>query len=299
MQKIITHLWFDHQAEEAVNFYTSVFERGRILEETRYDKEGAEISARAQGSVMTVTFELAGQEFIALNGGPYFTITPAISFFVDCVTEKELDKLWDKLIQDGLIFMELGPYPFSKKFGWVQDRFGVSWQLNLEPYGNEQTITPFLMFTGDRHGKAEEAVDFYISLFDQSKKEAVERYGADEEEIEGTTKHVAFTLGGQKLIALDGGRDHPFTFSEAISLMVVCQDQKEVDKLWEMLSEAGEKSRCGWLKDRYGVSWQIVPALLGDMLHDPDMVKAQRVMQAMLSMDKIDIAVLQKAYEGK
>lgn len=292
MQKIIPHLWFDHQAEEAVNFYTTLFQDSKILRESRYGEEGAKVSGRAEGTIMTVTFRLAGQEFIALNGGPYFTFTPALSFFVNGDTEEEINETWEKLTAGGTVLMEMDTYPFSEKFGWVQDKFGISWQLNLA--SSKQKIAPFFMFAGQQYGKAEEAINRYISLFPNSSINEIER----NEDAEGTVKRAAFTLAGQDFIAIDSGIEHSFTFTEAISLFVTCTTQEEVDTLWEKLSEGGEQGQCGWLKDKYGVSWQIVPTALGEMLNDPDSVKSKRVMKAMLGMKKIEIEGLREAYEG-
>jgi predicted 3-demethylubiquinone-9 3-methyltransferase (glyoxalase superfamily) len=160
-----------------------------------------------------------------------------------------------------------------------------------------QKITPFLWFDD----KAEKAVNFYVSLFKNSKIGTITRYGKEGAEIsgrpEGTAMTVAFQLDGQEFMALNGGP--LFKFTEAISFLVNCETQQEVDDLWEKLSEGGKKSRCGWLKDRYGLSWQIVPTALGKLLQDKDPAKAKRVMQAMLQMDKIDINRLKQAYDGR
>jgi predicted 3-demethylubiquinone-9 3-methyltransferase (glyoxalase superfamily) len=281
MQKFSPFLWFDGKAEEAATFYTSIFKNSKIQ----------------SVSPMSTSFTLAGLEFIALNGGPQFKFTPAISFFVNCETHREIDESWRKLAAGGAILMELTQYPFSEKFGWVQDKFGVSWQLNLA--GRAQSIAPFLMFVGKQHGRAEEAINFYVSLFKDSKVIKIERYGSGEEESEGTVKHATFSLNGQEFMAIDSGREHPFTFSEAISLFVRCETQPEIDYFWDELSAGGEKGRCGWLKDKFGVSWQVIPSVLGEMLNDEDDEKSDRVMQAMLKMDKLDITALKQAYIGK
>jgi predicted 3-demethylubiquinone-9 3-methyltransferase (glyoxalase superfamily) len=155
-----------------------------------------------------------------------------------------------------------------------------------------QKITPFLWFDG----RAEEAMNHYISIFKNSKVVSVTRYGDSGPGAKGTVMTVAFQLEGQDFVALNGGPQ--FKFTEAISLVVNCETQQEVDELWKKLSAGGEPSRCGWLKDKFGLSWQIVPTVLGRMLQDKDPQKAVRVMQAMLQMDKIDINRLKQAYEG-
>jgi len=297
MQKITPFLWFDNQAEEAVNFYASIFKNSKIGSVTRYGEAGAQVSGRPKGTVMTVTLRIDGQEFMALNGGPMFTFSPAISFFVNCKTQQEIDELWNKLSEGGTVLMELDKYPFSEKFGWLKDKFGVSWQLNLA--SRTQKIIPFLLFVGKQYGKAEEAMNFYISLFKNSSMNMIARSGAGEEDPEGTVKHAVFSIYGQEFMAMESNREHPFTFTPAISFFVNCETQQEVDELWEKLSEGGEQEQCGWLKDKYGVSWQIVPNILGNMLNDSDATKSQIVMKALLQMKKIDIKTLKQAYEGQ
>jgi predicted 3-demethylubiquinone-9 3-methyltransferase (glyoxalase superfamily) len=153
-----------------------------------------------------------------------------------------------------------------------------------------QKITPFLWFDG----KAEQAMRFYVSIFKNSKAGSITRYGDAGPGPKGTVMVVTFQLDGQEFIALNGGPQ--FTFSPAISLVVNCETQEEVDAFWEKLSEGGEKQQCGWLKDKYGLSWQIVPTVLGEMMQDKDAEKSQRVMKAMLQMNKIDIECLKQAY---
>ena len=153
-----------------------------------------------------------------------------------------------------------------------------------------QKITPFLWFDG----KAEEAMNFYVAIFKNSKILSVTRYGEAGPGPKGTVMTAKFELDGQAFVALNGGP--LFTFTEAISFVVNCETQQEVDELWEKLSEGGQKSRCGWLKDKYGLSWQVVPTALVEMLQDKDPKKSNRVMQTMLQMDKIDIETLRRAY---
>ena len=154
-----------------------------------------------------------------------------------------------------------------------------------------QKITPFLWFDG----KAEEAMNFYVSIFKNSKIVSVTRYGEAGPGPKGTVMTAKFELDGQEFVALNGGPQ--FTFTEAISFVVNCATQQEVDEFWEKLSEGGEKSRCGWLKDKYGLSWQVVPTVLVEMIQDKDAEKSKRVMQAMLQMDKLDINTLKQAYQ--
>ncbi len=285
-------LWFDLQAEEAATFYTSVFDNGKIETVVRYPENGM----MPGGTVMTVKFCLAGQDFIALNGGPYYRFTPATSFFVGCESIKEFDKLWKKLSKGGSVLMEPeAMLPYFEKFGWIQDKYGLSWQLGT--CGIPQYITPYLMFVGKQCGRAEEAIGFYRSVFEISNVESMVRHGKTENEIEGSVLHASFSLNGQAFMAADSGWKHAFTFTEAVSFYVYCQTQAEIDRYWEMLSaDGGELSQCGWLKDKFGISWQIVPADLEKMMSDKNIEKVKRVTEALLKMTKLDMSILQKAY---
>jgi predicted 3-demethylubiquinone-9 3-methyltransferase (glyoxalase superfamily) len=277
MQTIVPFLWFESNAEEAANFYVTAFssageEKSKVIRMSRAGSTEHE----TKSSVMSISFQLDGLEFIALNGGPAFRFSPAISFFVHCPTVAAIDLLWEKLSQGGTALMELGKYPFSERYGWLQDQFGVSWQLNLA--AGEWKIFPFLLFVGTQHGKAGEAMKFYSSLFGNSGIRTTVRFGKGEGTDEGMIKQALFSLEGQEFMAMDGGTAHDFSFTPAISLFVNCETQSRVDQLWAKLSDAGELQRCGWLSDRYGVSWQIIPTALGRMLADPDRAKSGRVM---------------------
>ncbi|MDX1615419.1 MAG: VOC family protein [Candidatus Promineifilaceae bacterium] len=298
-QKITPNLWFDSQAEEAVEFYVSVFPDSSVGDISRYDGAAAEVSGQAEGSAMTVPFELAGYRFVALNGGPQFKLTPAVSFFVYCDTVDEVDELFAELSDGGAILMPLQAYPFSDRYGWVQDKYGLSWQLYLG-HSRGPKIAPALLFVGEQSGKAEDAIQLYTSLFEDAHIEDIARYGQGEApEVEGTVKQASFWLHGQEFMAMDSNREHNFTFNEAISFIVDCQDQGEVDHYWQGFTEGGEEGPCGWLKDEYGVSWQIIPTALTELLQDEDAEKAGRVMQAMLQMKKIEVKQLERAYRGE
>lgn len=271
-------LWFDSKARAAAEFYCSVFANSRITSDTP----------------VVVNFELYGQKFMALNGGPMFTINPSVSFFVICESEVETDSVWNKLMDGGQALMPLGKYEWSDKYGWCQDRFGVSWQVaygKLSDVG--QRITPSLLFVGQQHGKAGEAIDFYMSIFPNSSVTGVLKYGIEEEEPEGTVKHAQFTINNYVVMAMDSAGPHAFSFNEAVSLVVACKDQQEIDYYWQQLTDGGEESKCGWLKDRFGISWQIVPAQLGIWMSEPG--RARRITDAFLKMTKMDIEKLENA----
>lgn len=298
-QKITPFLWFDSQAEEAAQFYTTVFENSRMRNITRYSESVAQVASRPAGSAMTVAFTLAGQDFTAINGGPQFEFTPAVSFFVSCADVAETKRIFELLAEQGTVLMPLQEYPFSERFGWTQDRYGVSWQINAAP--RPQKIAPSLMFVGEQSGRAEEAMKFYTSLFADSRIEEIWRFGPeDKPQDEGTVKQAIFSLAGQDFRAMDGGMNHAFGFSGGISLLVDCDTQEEIDRLWNPLTQGADPAaqQCGWLKDRFGVVWQVVPNVLPKMLSDPDSQKVERVTQAFLKMKKFEIGGLQRAYEG-
>ncbi|TAK35956.1 MAG: VOC family protein [Saprospiraceae bacterium] len=269
MQKITPFLWFDNQAQEAANFYVSVFKNSKI--------EG---TMRNGEAVMVVDFSLDGQRFNALNGGPLFPFNPSVSFYVICETEAETNAVWQALSDGGTALMPLDKYPWSEKYGWVQDRYGLSWQISfgkLEDVGG-QKFTPSLLFTGAQRGKAEAALRLYTGLFGGSSVDGILHYGAGEEGPEGTVKHAQFRLHHQTFMVMDNPMDMPYTFNEAVSFVVNCEGQDEVDFFWKKLTaDGGAESQCGWLKDPFGVSWQIVPTILPQLLSDPDPAKAQRV----------------------
>ncbi|HEU4521251.1 MAG TPA: VOC family protein [Thermoanaerobaculia bacterium] len=293
MEKITPHLWFDKEAKEAASLYTSAFPGSSI-------KSTVVLHNTPSGSVDIVTIDLAGQEFTLLNAGPLFQFTPAISFLVGCETKDEVDRLWAALADGGSALMELGRYPFSERYGWLQDRYGVSWQIMFAGGSPvHQKITPTLMYTGEQAGKTEEAMKYYTSVFRQSSIADVLRYGPDEApDREGTVKHAAFVLEGQQFAAMDSALLHGFGFNEAISLQVHCGSQKEVDYYWDRLSADPKAEACGWLKDRFGVSWQIVPASMDRMLESGTPEQIGRVTEAFLQMKKFDLARLDAAYRG-
>lgn len=293
MQKIIPHLWYDQEAVEAANLYVSIFPDSKIKHTTK-------LHDTPSGSVDIVGFELAGLEFQAISAGPYFEFNPSVSLRVDCQTRTEVDEIWQKLSPGGQVLMELGAYPFSERYGWLQDRYGLSWQIFYTGEApGKQKITPVIMFVGGVCGKAEEAIHFWASTFQQPKILTAEHYGKDEPpNPEGSIKYATFSLFGQEFGAMDSAYEHLFAFNEAISFIVNCDTQAEIDDYWEKLSAVPEAEQCGWLKDRYGFSWQIVPANMEEMMQSQDPEKLARVTQAFLAMKKFDIAKLQQAYDG-
>jgi predicted 3-demethylubiquinone-9 3-methyltransferase (glyoxalase superfamily) len=301
MQKITPHLWFDKEAVEAANFYASVFPNSKV-------KNVRTIKNTPSGDCDIVNFTLMGQEIMSISAGPYFKFTNAISFMVnfdpsqDSDAKNNIDKVWEKLSEGGKVLMPIYKYPFSERYGWIQDKYGLSWQLILtDPQGEERPqVLPSLLFVGNSYGKAEEAVNFYLSVFKESKLGTLMKYGAGQEpNKEGTVMFADFKLNDLWFTAMDGGGEHDFAFNEAVSFIVNCETQEEIDYYWGKLSAVPESEQCGWLKDKFGVSWQIVPIAMEDMMNSGDQEKTERVTKAFLQMKKFDIAELQKAADGK
>jgi predicted 3-demethylubiquinone-9 3-methyltransferase (glyoxalase superfamily) len=288
-------LWFDNQAEEAAKFYTSIFKNSGIGTISRYGKEGFEFHHQPEGTVMVATFKLNGKKFMGLNGGPVFKINPSISFFVTCGSINETNELWGKLIDGGKALMAIDKYPWSERYGWLQDKFGLTWQLSVvTSAGTNHQLTPSLLFTGNQFGRAEEAINFYASVFDKSPAPMLMHYPKEDKKNAGKVMYSEFKLNQHDFIAMDGPGVHEYSFNEAVSFVVDCETQKEIDHYWDKLTaDGGQESMCGWLKDKFGVSWQIVPAILGKLMSDPE--RSQRVMHAFLKMKKFDIKKLEEA----
>ncbi|MBJ6363770.1 VOC family protein [Paenibacillus sp. GCM10012307] len=300
IQPIIPHLWFDKEAKEAAEFYCSVFPNSTI-------KSTATLQGTPSGDPDLVSFSIWGQSFMAISAGPYFKINPSISFIVNFDPSREenarsmIDEVWNKLSDGGTALMPIDKYPFSERFGWIQDKYGVTWQLMLtNPEGEPRPeIIPSLLFVGDNFGKAEEAREYYLSVFKNAKAGSLIRYGAGQgPNKEGTVMFSDFQLEETWFTAMDGALDHGFTFNEAISLLVSCETQEEIDYYWDKLSAVPEAEQCGWLKDKYGLSWQITSSRLSEIMSNGTQDQRNRVTQAFLKMKKFDIAELEKAFQG-
>lgn len=295
MQKIVPNLWYDKEAKEAAMFYISLFEHSKLL-------SVSVIGDTPSGDSEVVSFELAGQQFTAISAGPYFKFNPSISFMVACSSVEEVDAKWAALSEGGTVLMELTEYPFSKYYGWLEDRYGLSWQLMLVDNAEAvQKITPNLLFSNHACGKAEEAVNFYTNIFEESALELLSKYGEGEAQTpEAKVNYAAFQLSGMSFSAMDNGYDVDYEFNEALSFQVDCKDQNEVDYYWEKLSAVPEAEQCGWLKDKFGVSWQIVPSQLEEIMSSGTEEELKRVTEAFLKMKKFDIAALERArFENK
>ncbi len=299
-QKIIPHLWFNQEAKEAAQFYTSIFPDSKVTNNTT-------IHDTPSGDSHIVSFHLGGYSFMAINGGPHFQFNPSISFCVnfdpsgDENAREKMDQLWEKLAQGGTTLMPLQEYPFSKRYGWIQDKYGLTWQLILKnPDGEKRPfIVPSLLFVQDVCGKAEEATDFYISVFNDTRRGEIAYYPTGmEPDKEGSVMFTDYMLEKQWFSAMDSAQSHHFHFNEAISLLVRCKNQEEIDYYWEKLSSDPKAEQCGWIKDKYGVSWQILPEIMGEMLETGNKDQMERLTKSFLQMKKFDIEKLKEAFQG-
>lgn len=264
---------------EAADFYIHTFGEGKITQTSPY----------------VISISLSGEKFMLLNDGPTALPNPSISFMVISETTGETEAYWHKLIKEGKSLMELGSYPWSSKYGWVQDKFGVSWQLYTgSKTDTPQKFCPTLMFTGKQLGKATAAIGFYTTLYPASEIVGIMKYEDGEGDNTDYVKHGQFKIKEYVMMAMDSSFEHGFGFNDAISLVVECEDQAEIDKYWNTLTANGGKEiQCGWLVDKYGVSWQIIPRVLMDLVKNPE--RAQRVMGALMKMKRLIIADLENA----
>lgn len=256
-------IWCNNNANEMAEFYLSVFPDAEIAEENE----------------TVVMLNIEGQRFMLLNGGDYAKPNPSVSMMFLSPDSGLIDELWYKFLHGGKIFMEKNSYDWSTNYGWIEDKYGVSWQLYTGPSEHIiQTIVPTLMFTKSNNGKAREAAAYYRSVFPGSSERGIM------ENENGGVAHGEFIILDYLIMMMDGGEAHEFSFDEGVSLVVNCEDQDEIDRYWnELTSNGGSESQCGWLKDKYGISWQIIPQNILQLLENPG------AMDAMMKMKKIEI----------
>lgn len=271
-EKIIPALWFDQQANEAFDFYSDILPQSKIITQ----------------STSVVEAELFDQKFIGINGGPLFQPNPSISFTILLEEKALIQEIWNELEKGGKALMPLQRYEFSELYGWVEDRYGFSWQLfyaDSSDYG-DQRILPSLMFCGSQQGQCDQALKFYQALFPDFRSDMLVPY--PDGESTGQVMYSQFALRGTTLTAMDSGIAQNFSFNEAVSLTIPCHDQQEIDYFWDRLTADGQEGNCGWCKDPFGVSWQVVPKELSELLRDP------RAMERFKRMKKIDLQELQE-----
>lgn len=299
MLPIKLHLWFDNQAKEAAEFYTSLLPDSAIT-------FSSQLQNTPSGNCDVVAFTIAGQPFMAISAGPTFKFNPSISLIInfdpsrDARAHKRIHEVWEKLADKGLVMMPLDEYPFSKCYGWVADKYGVSWQLMLtDPEGEPRpVILPSLMFTGDVAGRANQAIDFYCTIFKDSKRGTTvlreQDMGPDKS---GTVLFADFYIDGTWIAVTDSAYGHGFAFNEAVSLLIDCENQGEIDALFTALSAEPSSEQCGWLKDKFGVCWQITSVIINNVLKNGSQSQIDKVTEAFLAMKKIDVDALDKAFD--
>lgn len=297
MQNVIANIWFNRNAEEAGQFYASIFPEASTEVEFRYPTDGLpEFQRSLSGEPLVVTVTVAGTKLSLINAGDEFAPNPSISFMLNFDplafsgdednAKHALDELWAKLSDGGTVLMPLQGYAHSKHYGWVADRYGVNWQLMLTDAAGEPRpfLIPALMYCGAAQNMAAQAVDHYLATFDDAHLGQRVLYPAPMGPV--TTDSIMFSdfvIKGQWLIAMDSAVEQPFTFSCGVSLEVLCEDQDEIDRYWNALSTVPEAEQCGWLADFAGLSWQIVPANMGELMRRPN------AHQKLLEMKKIII----------
>jgi predicted 3-demethylubiquinone-9 3-methyltransferase (glyoxalase superfamily) len=257
-------LWFDNLALEAAEYYVSIFPRSEILNQNK----------------LAVTFLLNGTQMIAINGGPKLHQTPATSYFVYCGDDIAIDQLYSTLASDGEILMPLGKYDWSSQYAWVQDKFGTNWQLDGDPIRSEQKIVPCLLFVNEKRNRVKEALEFYTGIFPDSRTLMEAPFPNSENLL-----FAQFKISGYLVNAMSSPRPSDYDFTPGNSLVIECKGQEEIDYFWDKLGEKGRYDQCGWLADQFGVSWQIVPQNLGELISDP--INGQKATENLLKMSKL------------
>lgn len=293
MNHIVACIWFDHNAQEAVDFYADAFPDLEITDVQRYASEGLpDFQLEFAGLPLTIEFTIRGQRFVALNAGPEFPINTSVSFMlnfdpsVDDDARRHLDETWAALCDGGTVLMPLDRYPFSERYGWVQDRYGVSWQLILtDPAGEPRPfVLPCLLFGAGAQNRAEEAIGFYTEVFDGRVGTLVRNEQQHGPATPGSVSFSDFTLRDQWFVAMDAASEQAESFSFGVSFIVECEDQEELDSYWALLSAVPELEQCGWCVDRFGLGWQVVPVNLNELMTSPG------GWQKLLAMRKIEIS---------
>lgn len=297
-QRIVPNLWFDGRVEEAISFYMSTFPGSTVLRTTHFAEASQEMHDNTPGEIQSVEFQVEGLRFIILNGGSLYKMTPSVSFIVYRTDAGQVDALAAQLADGGTVLVPVGDRPEGERYAWVQDKFGVSWQIMLADEPHDATIA--LLFSGEHTGRAEEALHYYNDTFPGSKIKLLDHYPAGmEPEREGSLRLGQITIDEHRLSVMDSAQAHEFRPSLGISLVVECNDQLEIDHYWERLSAVPEVEQCGWCQDKFGVYWQVAPIELGDMLSVGSPEQVEAVTTAFMTMKKFNIAALRRAYAGE
>lgn len=276
MKSTITScLWFNGKAAEAAAFHCKIFKNSTII----------------HSDEVVTHYNLNGYQFTALNGGSQHQMTPAVSYFVYCGSDQEIERIYEALSKDGKVLMPLDQYPWTSKYAWVQDKFGVSWQLDIDDIKVPQKIVPSLLFTDKKYTLIQKAFDHYDSIFNTHFLTSLP-YPISAGAPLGTHQFAQFKLNNTVFNAMSNNARHDFDFTPGNSFVIECENQEEIDQCWNQLTEGGEAGKCGWLVDKFGVSWQVIPSQLGELMSNSDTSEA--VMDRMLEMKKIVIAELEE-----
>lgn len=269
--------WFNGDAQKAVARYAEIFRDTRII----------------SSNPLVSMAEISTLRFMALNGGPKYEKNSAFSIFYYCESTEEIDRLYPLLMEGGTAVMPLGRYGWADRYAWVVDRFGMHWQLNNDVINNPQKAVPCLLFVHEKRTKLREAIAHYANIFNDHRLLLESLYpeglGMDPEHL----LFGQFKIGKTVINGLSSTEQHDFDFTPGGSFVVECETQEEIDYLWDKLGKDGRYDMCGWLNDRYGVSWQIVPAVLSELMADPG--HSQAVIETFLPMQKLEIAPLLRA----
>ena len=246
---------------------------------------------------MVINIEIEGQKLMLLNAEPMFQPNLTLSLMMMCDSKEEAESYYQKLSENGKVMMELDSYPWSESYAWVEDQYGISWQIY---YTKEykQKFSPVMMFTGQNNGKCKEALDYYPSVFPNSKIESVMEYQEGQGDTAGNVAHSQFNINNYLMMAMDSSHDHKVNFTEGTSMTIMTKDQEETDYYWNEFTKEGQESMCGWLKDKYGFSWQIVPNRLIELTNTHEVERAQKAFGAMMKMKKIIIKDIEDAYNS-
>lgn len=288
MQKLTVNLWMQGTAEEAGEFYASALPEAKSEIESRYPTEGLlDFQQPFAGKALTVSVWVRGTKITLINAGGEFSPNASISMILSFNSDERdaLDATWAALSEGGNVLMPLDAYPFSTRYGWVSDKYGVSWQLmeSTEPVQDAARVMPSLMFGGAAQNRAAEAIAYY-SVVLGAKLDSAFPYGqATEVATAESLMFAQFSLGDDLVAAMDSGVAQDFSFTPGVSLEWPCEGQEEIDRVWDALSAVPEAEACGWLTDKFGVSWQIVPSNMGELLERPG------AFEHMLGMKKLVI----------
>lgn len=274
LNKMYPCLWFPDKKTEAVHFYLNTFRNSELLGE----------------SPLASTFTIMGTKCMILEGGPKYQVNPAVSYFIYTGDFGEAERIYNILKEDGKKLMPLQAYDWSPKYAWIEDKYGVNWQIDGEEIRSQQKLVPCFLFANEKKLLVREAVQHYTGIFDNSRILLESPFTSHAEMPDGTLLFSQFIIEGFIINAMSSLLTHDFAFGPGNSIVIPCDTQEEIDYYWEKLGDGGHYDMCGWLTDKFGLSWQIIPAELPALMADDK--KRDRVVEAFLQMQKFDLQSL-------